>query len=68
MTFETFAALVALDPERRERFLNDPRAELQAVGLNLSPKGVKALENLAKVIEEGDFPVDPPVDDPHGGG
>lgn len=66
MTFETFAALIALDAERRERFLNDPQAELEAAGLNLSPKGVKVLENLAETIDEGDFPGGDPVEDPYG--
>jgi len=66
MTFETFAALLALDAERRQRFLNDPQAELEDVGLSLSPKGLKVLENLAETIEEGDFPGEDPVEDPHG--
>ncbi len=58
MNIETFVALIALDPERRKRFLVDPEAELAAVGLDSDPvKGlVPTLERLAKALSRADFP------------
>ena len=65
MRLNTFVALVALDDERRERFLNDPEAELAAAGLDLPAPVVKILERIAKIIDEGDF--EPPGSHEAGG-
>lgn len=66
MNIEGFVALIALDPDRRERFLADPEAELAAVGLDSGPvKGlVPTLERLAKALSTADFPPPniPPAD------
>lgn len=69
MNIETFTALVALDPERRRRFLADPEAALASAGLDPSRfRGlVPTLERLAKALTTADYPA-PPNEPPAGGG
>lgn len=66
MNMDTFVALIALDPERRERFLADPEAELAAAGLGSdAARGlVPTLERLAKALSQTDYP---PPNSPAGG-
>lgn len=71
MSLDHFIALLALDPDRRERFLADPSAELEAAGLG-SPKAkalTSSLERICRALSEYDFPPpNEPVGGPGGGG
>lgn len=66
MTLDTFVALIALDKDRRKRFLIDPEAELETVGLNSGPvKGlIPTMERLVKAMTKIDYP---PPNNPLGG-
>ncbi len=64
---ETFIALLALDPEKRDKFLADPEAALEAAGVADSPqlqplKG--ALKTICNALSQVAFP--PPTTEPHG--
>ncbi len=66
---ETFIALLALDPEKRDRFMADPEAELEAAGVPDSPKlqPLKgALKTICNALSQIDF-TPPPTKDPEGG-
>lgn len=67
MTLETFVALIALDPDRRRRFLADPEADLEASGIDPRRTAglVPTLERLSKALNNEDFPL---PNQPIGGG
>ena len=58
MTLETFIALLALDPDRRQRFLADPDSELAAAGLDSAEVKAMAgtLERICQALGEHDYP------------
>jgi len=58
MTLDKFIALLALDPDRRQRFLADSDAELAAAGLDSAEVHAMAgaLERICQALGEHDYP------------
>ncbi len=48
LRLDAFVALLALDPERRKRFIEDPAGEMEAAGFS---------EEAQEVLLQGKFPV-----------